>query len=95
MISDLRTWVTAALEAAGYRNSEHHLPVHAEGGCFGVIGGDRTGCNVVWDIWDGSEAELAELRDGLARALADAGITAETEARRIWIPPPDEPAPGG
>jgi hypothetical protein len=70
MIPPLRARVIAALEVAGFRSSEHHLPVYSGGGCFSAIGSDRTGINVTALRWDATPAELAELlaRDGYRKS---------------------------
>jgi hypothetical protein len=38
MIPPFRAQVSAALEAAGFRNSEHHVPAYSSGGCFSATG---------------------------------------------------------
>lgn len=88
MVSPLRARVIAVLEQAGYRNSEHHLPLHPAG-TFSALGGDRTGVNVTWRCWDATEAELAAKREGIAAALWAAGLEAHESDIRIYVPPPD------
>jgi hypothetical protein len=61
MIPPLRAQAIAALEAAGFRSSEHHLPTYSSGGCFSAIGSDSTSVNVTVMRWDATRAELTEL----------------------------------
>jgi hypothetical protein len=76
----------AALEQAGYRNSECSLPVYASGGAFSAIGGGE-GVNVTAERWDATEAELGELRAGIVAALRAAGLKVREPDTRIYVPP--------
>jgi hypothetical protein len=87
MISPMRAQVIAALEAAGFRSSEHHLPVYPGGGCFSAIGGDSTGVNVTALRWDATQAELAEMLAAVATALRAAGFRVDDLGTRLYIPP--------
>jgi hypothetical protein len=77
--------VIAVLEEAGYRNSEDSLPVHGSGGTFSATGGSA-GVNVTWRCWDATEAELGELRAGIAAALRAAGLELHEQGTRIYVP---------
>jgi hypothetical protein len=87
MIPSLRGRVITALEAAGFRNSEHHLPVYSGGGCFSAIGSDRTGINVTSLRWDATPAELGELLAAVATALRAAGFRVDDLCTRLYLPP--------
>jgi hypothetical protein len=87
MIPPLRAQVIAALEAAGFRSSEHHLPLYSSGGCFSAIGGDSIGINVTARRWDATTAELAELLAAVATALRAAGFRVDDLATRLYVPP--------
>jgi hypothetical protein len=87
MIPPLRARVIAALEVAGFRSSEHHLPVYSGGGCFSAIGSDRTGINVTALRWDATPAELAELLAAVATGLRAAGFRVDDLGARLYVPP--------
>ena len=87
MIPQLRAQVIAVLEQAGCRNREDSLPTYASGGCFSVIGGDRTGVNVTCQRWNASEDELGELFAGIAAALRSAGLEVHELASRVYVAP--------
>jgi hypothetical protein len=87
VIPSLRAQVIAALEAAGFRSSEHHLPVYSGGGCFSATGGGSTGVNVTALRWDATPAELAELLAAMATALRPAGFWVDDLGTRLYVPP--------
>jgi hypothetical protein len=87
MVPPLRAQIISVLEQAGYKNSEASLPTYASGGTFSALGGD-TGVNVTWRRWDATEAELGELRAGIAAALRAAGLEVHELDSRIYVPGP-------
>jgi hypothetical protein len=84
MIAKLRAEVIEVLEAAGYRNSEDNLPTYVSGGTFSAIGGDA-GVTVTCDRWDATEAELGELRAGIAAALQAAELEVHETSNRLYV----------
>jgi hypothetical protein len=86
MVPSLRAQIISVLEQAGYRHRETGLPVYPVG-AFLVIGNDRMGASVTAQLWDGTEAELAALRAGIAEALRAAGLEVHESDTRIDVPP--------
>lgn len=82
----MRAQIISALEQAGYRNSEDNLPLPGSGGTFSAIGGS-IGVNVTWRFWGATEAELADLRAGIAAALRAAGFEVHELDSRLHVAP--------
>lgn len=77
----LRAHVIAILKAAGFKNREDHLPIHASGGTFAVVG--AIGVYVYAEWWNGDERALLVR---MAAALRDAGLEVEDRGDRLGVP---------
>ena len=84
MVSPLRAKVIAVLEQAGYQHSVDHVPTYASGGTFSVMGGE-IGVTVTWQRWDATEAELGELRAGIAAALRAGRLDVHELDSKIYV----------
>jgi hypothetical protein len=85
MVTTLRARVIEILERAGFRNREDSLPTYASGGTFSATGGGP-GVSIRVQRWDASEAELGELRAGIATSLRAAGLETIEMETRIYVP---------
>lgn len=79
-ILPLRARVIAALEAAGYRNRENHLPTRSNGGTFSVVGSGSVNVTAEW--WNGNERELLSR---LATVLRAAGFEVYDRGDRLYV----------
>lgn len=79
-IPPLRIRVIAALEAAGYRNREDHLPTRHSGGTFSVVGSGSVNITAEW--WSGDKRELL---GRLAAVLAAAGFEVHDRGDRLYV----------
>jgi hypothetical protein len=77
----LRARVIEILEAAGFLNREDHLPIHASGGTFAVVG--AIGVYIYAEWWSGDERDLLVR---MAAALRDAGLEVEDRGDRLGVP---------